>query len=204
MRKVANIAIILFVTLLVVTLSSTLILAASDVPTNQTDSEVQAGDINDISTPEVIRDLSKLPFPAGRMRELILEATRSGDIEKLRPLVGTGDSGTMLSLGGLDGDPIEFLKQQSGDDDGHEILAILAEVLEAGFVHLDAGSDQELYVWPYFFAWPLDKLDDTQKVELYKIVTHGDFQDMKDFGGYIFYRVGISPTGRWQFFVAGD
>lgn len=71
-------------------------------------------------------------------------------------------------------------------------------------MHLDKGTDHELYVWPYFFAYALDQLDDRQMVELFRIVTFGDFQDMQDFGGYIFYRVGISPTGRWHFFVAGD
>ncbi len=154
--------------------------------------------------PEISYDLEALPFPTKRMHELILEATKSGNIEKLRAYIGTGDSQTMLSLGGLEGDPIDFLKQEAGDEKGHEILAILEEVLEAGYVHLDKGTDRELYVWPYFFAYPLDKLTDPQMVELFRIVTFGDFQDMKDFGGYIFYRVGITPTGRWTFFVAGD
>jgi len=160
--------------------------------------------IDDIIPPEIIRDLEQLPFPVRRMRELLLEAAYSGDIEKLRLYVGAGDDVTSLSLGEFDGDPIEFLKSQSGDPEGHEILAILAEVLEAGFVRMDADSEQELFVWPYFFAMPLDKLTATQRVELFRIATFGDFQDMVDFGGYIFYRVGITPEGRWQFFVSGD
>jgi len=157
-----------------------------------------------LENPTVLKDLSLLPFPTRRMHELILEATKSGDIEKLRPLIGIGDSATQLSLGGFDGDAIDFLRKQSGDPQGQEILAILEEVLEAGFVHLDKGTDHELFVWPYFFAYSLDQLNDRQMVELFRIVTFGDYQDMQDFGGYIFYRVGISPTGRWHFFVAGD
>ena len=154
--------------------------------------------------PEVSYDLDALPFPTRRMHQLILEAAKSGDIEKLRAYIGTGESMTMLSLGGVDGDPIDFLRQEAGDTNGHEIMAILQDILEAGYVHLDKGTDRELYVWPYFFAYPLDKLTDPQMVELFRIVTYGDFQDMKDFGGYIFYRAGITATGRWTFFVAGD
>ena len=154
--------------------------------------------------PEISYDLEALPFPTRRMHQLILEATKSGDIEKLRAYIGVGDSMTMLSLGEQEGDPIEFLKKEAGDKEGHEILAILEEVLEAGYVHLDKGTDRELFVWPYFFAYPLDKLTAPQMVELFSIVTYGDYQDMKDFGGYIFYRVGITSTGRWTFFVAGD
>lgn len=154
--------------------------------------------------PEVIYDLQRLPEPVRRMHGLILEACKSGDINRLKPLVGTGDGGTQLSLTEIDGDPIEFLKGLSGDTEGQEILAIMEEVLSAGFVHLDAGTPQELYVWPYFFAVPLDKLDARQRVELFKIVTAGDYEDMQQFGAYIFYRLGISPEGRWAFFVAGD
>ncbi|HEU4987701.1 MAG TPA: hypothetical protein VFT89_11620 [Rhizobiaceae bacterium] len=155
-------------------------------------------------TPEVLYDLERLPEPVRRMRELIVEACRSGDIEKLRPLLGTGDDATQISLGDLEGDPIEFLRELSGDDEGQEILAILLEVLEAGFVHLNEGDPSEIYVWPYFFALPLDKLDAKQRVELFTLVTAGDYQDMKTFGAYIFYRVGITPEGQWLFFVAGD
>ncbi len=154
--------------------------------------------------PQVSYDLEALPFPTRRMHQLILEATKTGDIEKLRAFIGTGDSMTMLSLGGVEGDPIEFLKNETGDEKGHEILAILEEILQAGYVHLDKGTDREVYVWPYFFAYPIDKLTDPQMVELFRIVTYGDFQDMRDFGGYIFYRAGITPSGRWTFFVAGD
>lgn len=158
----------------------------------------------DAPVPEILYDLSKLPGPARRMRELILEATKSGEIERLRPLLGVGDGATTLSFGGADGDLIEFLKQQSGDGEGHEILAILEEVLEAGFVHLDAGKPEELYVWPYFVGVPIEKLTPPQRVELFRIVTAGDYEDMKNYGAYIFYRVGITPEGRWMFFVAGD
>ncbi|BCH25870.1 hypothetical protein [Mesorhizobium sp. L-8-3] len=154
--------------------------------------------------PEIIYDLDRLPSQVKRMRELIVEAAQSGNIEALRPLIGNGPDGTQIALGGVDGDPIEFLKGLSGDEEGQELLAILEEVLNAGYVHLDAGKPGELYVWPYFIAVPLDRLDARQKVELFKIVTAGDLEDMKTYGTYIFYRVGISPEGKWEFFVAGD
>ncbi len=159
---------------------------------------------SDLPDPEILTDLNLLPAPARRMRELILEACASGDIEALRPLIGSGANITQLSLGGLEGDPVNFLREISGDGEGHEILAILEEVLEAGFVHMDEGTPHELYVWPYFFAYSLDKLDPRQRVELFRIVTAGDYEDMKLFGGYNFYRAGITPEGQWAFFVAGD
>jgi hypothetical protein len=154
--------------------------------------------------PEIVYNLDRLPEPVRRMHDLLVEAAKSGEIERLRPLLGMGDDMAQLSFGEIEGDPIAFLKGLSGDPDGQELLAIMEEVLNAGFVHLEAGTPNEIYVWPYFFGIPLDKLDPRQKVELFKIVTAGDLEDMKQFGTYIFYRVGITPEGRWAFFVAGE
>lgn len=156
------------------------------------------------AVPEILHDISLLPEPARLLREKIMEACLSGEIERLRPLISGGEDGTQLSFGDSPGDPIQFLLDVSGDDQGHEILAILYEVLAAGFVRLDEEETGELYVWPYFFAVPLERLTGPQRVELFKLVTAGDYEDMKNYGAYIFYRVGISPEGRWLFFVAGD
>lgn len=149
-------------------------------------------------------DVADLPAPVRQMRELIMEAARSGDPERLRPLIGSGSDTTRLSLADIEGDPIDYFKSISGDPEGHEMLAILLEVFEAGYARFDAGTDSELYVWPYFFAKPLDALTQEQRVELFKLVTAGDYEDMLGFGAYIFFRAGITPEGRWLFFVAGD
>ena len=149
-------------------------------------------------------DLLILPEPVRRMRELILEAAKTGEIEKLRPLLGAGSEATQISVTDIEGDPIEYLSAQAGDADGQEILAIMLDLLEAKFVHSDIGTTEELYVWPYFVERQLDKLTPPERVDLFRIVTAGDFEDMKTFGAYNFYRIGISPEGRFVFFVSGD
>lgn len=154
--------------------------------------------------PEIQYDVSKLPEPVQRLRNLLVEAAKSGDVEALRPLIEPGQDGTMLSFGEFNEDPISFLKGLSGDEQGQEILAILEEVLDAGFVRMGAGTPEELYVWPYFYAIPVDTLDKRQRVELFKLLTAGEYEEMKTYGAYLFYRVGISPEGRWAYFVAGD
>ena len=75
--------------------------------------------------------------------------------------------------------------------------------MASGFVHLDADGEDEIFLWPYFFVMPLEELDARQRVELFKLVTAGDYEDMKAYGGYLFYRTGIAPDGRWVFFLAG-
>lgn len=160
---------------------------------------------NDGKVPEVLYDYSKLPQAVQDTRNKILDIAKAGKIDALKPLLGDGgETSPLISLGEYDGTPLDYLKTLSGDTNGQELLAILVDLLESGYVHLDAGTPSEVYVWPYFFAYPLDKLDDRQMVELYQIITAGDFEEMKGVGAYIFYRIGIAPDGSWKFFVAGD
>ena len=154
--------------------------------------------------PVVGGSLDELPAAVRKTREMIMEAARRADFEALRPLIGSGEERTQLSFGGEEGDPLEFLRSLSGDEEGHEILAILMEVLEADYAIFDPGTPNEIFVWPYFVATSLEDLTPMQRVDLFKLVTSGDFEDMRAFGAYIFYRAGISPEGRWLFFVAGD
>ncbi|AOF89335.1 hypothetical protein BSY16_1753 [Sinorhizobium sp. RAC02] len=153
---------------------------------------------------ELIYDISKAPEPVRRMRELIVEAAASGDIERLRPLLGKGMTETQVSMVETEEGPVETLKGQSGDPEGIEVLAILLDVLATGFAHVGAGTPEEMYVWPYFTEKPLAGLTPPEKVELLRIVTAGDFAEMQEFGSYNFYRVGITPDGQWKFFVTGE
>lgn len=145
-----------------------------------------------------------LPTPVRDLRARLIEIARSGNVEALRPYLETGPNGTALSVVASEEDPIAFLKGASGDGEGVEILAILLDVLESGHVRLDEGTDSEIFVWPYFAQVDIEALTPAQLVELFQIVTAGDYQQMVEMGAYYFYRVGISPDGRLEFFLAGD
>jgi len=153
---------------------------------------------------EIIRDMDKLPAPVQKLRFAIVEAAASGDIERLRPLLGTGADATQVAVGDTPEDPIAALKSLSGDKEGREVLGILLDIISTGAAIVDKGTPNETYVWPYFAEKPLNSLTPPEIVELYRIVTAADVEDMKQFGSYNFYRIGISPDGKWKFFVAGD
>jgi hypothetical protein len=155
------------------------------------------------SPPEAISDLSRLPEKVRQMRARILEAARSGDLNKVATVMQSNELAPVFSFGG-EKNPVEFWRSSYPDSEGLEVLAILIELLELPFVHLDRGTPQEMYVWPYFYSVPLRQLTPEQKVELFRLVTGSDWREMLDFGAYIFFRLGISPEGVWHFFVAGD
>ena len=157
----------------------------------------------DAPLPPILRSEADLPTPVRATREALMEAARSGDMEELRALMTAQPVPPSVSFGDP-GDPIEYLMSLSGDAEGREILAILLEVLESGFSRVSAGTPDEIYVWPYFAQYPLEALTPGQIVEMFTLLTAADYEDMKSYGSYTFFRVGIAPDGRWLFFVAGD
>lgn len=155
---------------------------------------------------EVLFDINKAPEPVRKLREAIVEAAASGDLERLRPLmnIGGGLNQTQVSADDPGEDPIKTLHDLSGDPDGIEVLSILLDVMSTGFAHVGQGTPNEMYVWPYFAEKDIKTLSAPEKVDLMRIVTAGDYSDMLEFGGYNFYRVGITPDGKWKFFTAGE
>ena len=153
--------------------------------------------------PTILRSEAEMPEPVRRKRAQLMEAARSGDMEQLRRLMQAEPETPSVSLGDP-GDPIEYLKALSSDAAGREILAILLEVLETGYVNVEPGTPDELYVWPYFAQYPPEALTPPQLVELFTLLTAADYDDMRSYGSYTFFRVGIAPDGRWLFFLAGD
>jgi len=158
---------------------------------------------DDAARTEPISDLARLTDKARTMRARILEAAKTGDIGKVATVMQSNEMMPVFSFGG-DRDPVAFWKSSYPDSEGIEVLAILIEILEMPFIHVDKGTPQEMFVWPYFYGMPLAKLTPVQKVELFRLVTGTDWREMTDFGAYIFFRVGIAPDGVWHFFVAGD
>jgi hypothetical protein len=161
------------------------------------------GESVDEPLPTILRSVDEIPAPVREMREKLLSVARSGDFEKLRALMSAQPEPPAVSLGDP-GDPADYLKALSADADGREILAILLEVLESGFAHVGTGTEEEQYVWPYFAQYPLNALTPEQLVELFTLLTAADYEDMKSYGAYTFFRVAIAPDGRWLSFLAGD
>ena len=137
------------------------------------------------------------------MRDAMLEAAYSGDLEQLRTVLESNELKPVFSYG-KDTDPIAFWKRISGDGEGREVLAALTEVLEAGFVRLEPGTPRELYVWPYFHVLDPKALTPEQQVELLRMVSPKELEAMRQEGSYLHYRVGIGPDGTWHYFVRGD
>ena len=158
------------------------------------------------SAPQVRYGTDRLPGPVQDMREAILGAVRSGQIEELRHAWELNELKPDLGVALADGDPVAHWKRISGDGAGREVLAALGEILESGYVALPLGRDLEnnkIYVWPYFAEVPLDKLAPGQEVELLRLVTPAALKEMRAAGKYTHWRLAIGADGTWHSFRRG-
>jgi hypothetical protein len=149
--------------------------------------------------PGVLYDFNALPDPVKRTLTQIAGAAESGNIEAMRTVFESNELKPMVAESFVD-DPIAFWKKQSADGTGRDVLAAMLNVLASGYVRVKDGRD-EIFLWPYFASVDLKTLTPAQEVELYRIAPLGLAIAMKQSGIYTYYRLGISPTGVWQYFL---
>lgn len=149
--------------------------------------------------PKVLYDLNSLPKPVQDMLRSIIAAAESGDVENMRPVLESNELKPLVSTNAAD-DPIEVWKKASADGDGREVLAAILNVLASGFVLSGQGKDA-MYIWPYFAAIDMTKLSPSEQVDLYRIVPASEALAMQKAGKYSYYRLAISPTGIWHYFL---
>lgn len=148
-------------------------------------------------------DPQKLPPQVAEMRDAILAAVRSGEIEDLRYAIDFNE--LRPEIGAANGsDPITHLRTISGDGQGREILAVLGEILEMPFAAVPAGRDIEnnlVYVWPYIAEIPPANLTPGQQVELLRLVGAAEAKTMRETNRWTSWRLAIGADGTWHAFL---
>ena len=149
-------------------------------------------------------DLSALPLPVAQMREQLLAAARSGDIEALRPIMQAQQNPPTVSFGEPE-DAVAYLKETSSDKQGFESLAILADLLAAPYGVAKYEGQDPVYIWPYLAGmWDITQLTPAQTVDALRIVSFETLGELQDLEAWYYWRVVIGSDGEWQAFVAGD
>jgi hypothetical protein len=133
--------------------------------------------------------VSALPAAVEETRALLLAAAQSGDPEAVAELADP-DEFTYTFGGPVEGGPAEYWRQIEDE----RPLETLATILQLPYT-----LSQGIYVWPFAYDKTADQLTDYERELLEPLGTVGAFAD-----GYLGWRAGIRPDGRWVFFVAGD
>ncbi len=149
----------------------------------------------------------KLPAAVRDMVDAILAATNSGNVADLATPIEWNEMRPVFSADGAaetTSELIGLLKTTSKDGEGHELLAVLADLLSVGPAEQPLGRDFEnntVYVWPYLAELPLDKLTPAQQVDLYRLVPADKVADMRKAGRWSWYRLVIGADGTWHSFM---
>ena len=147
-----------------------------------------------------------LPAPVEEMRQAILAAAHSGRIEDLIVPLDWNEMKPDVAAAAVD-DPIAYWKKISGDGEGREILAILANMLEMRSAELPLGKDLEnniIYVWPYLAEAKLDALTPAQEVDLLRLVSPEQAKAMRAAKKWTWWRLTIGADGTWHSFKKAE
>ncbi len=151
----------------------------------------------------VSEDIAQLPEPVRAKRDALLAAAKSGDIASLKLIFDAELAPPIVSFGDPP-DAIAYLKEQSADGEGREILAILGELLDAPYAAMDGGDGGIIYIWPYFSAYEdMSQMTGSDEVEALRLVSYQEWQSLKEIG-WLWWRVSMNERGELQAFVAGD
>ena len=133
---------------------------------------------------------SGLPEAVEEVRASILEAALSGDPDAV---AGLADPEQFeYTFGGpVEGGPAEYWRQIEQEERPLEMLATILQ--------LPYTLSRGIYVWPFAYDKTEDELTDYERELLEPLGAGGAVVD-----GYFGWRAGITPDGRWVFFVAGD
>lgn len=147
-----------------------------------------------------------LPQSVIDMREQILAAVHSGHIADLKDAIEWNEIKPDFGAGANE-DPIGYWRRTSGDGEGREVLAALANLLALPPARLAIGKDPEntlVYVWPYVAELPLDSLTPAEQVDLYRLVSSASAKSMRDAKKWSWWRLAIGADGTWHTFRKYD
>jgi hypothetical protein len=148
---------------------------------------------------------SPLPPAAQDMYEAIMSAVHSGAIEDLKVAYDLGELKADIADAPVT-DPVAYWRKLSGDGEGREILAIIANLFAVGPADVARGKDPEnaaVYVWPYLAELPFDNLTPAQQVDLLRVATAAEAKTMMEKKTYTGWRLTIGADGIWHTFKRG-
>ncbi len=151
-------------------------------------------------------DTGPLPAPVEEMRQALLAAAHTGNIDDLRVPLDWNEMKPEVGAPAGE-DPIAYWRKTSGDGNGRDVLAAIANILAMRAAELPLGRDLEnntVYVWPYLAELALDKLTPAQEVDLLRLVSPAEAKTMREKKKWTWWRLTIGADGTWHSFKKAE
>lgn len=153
-------------------------------------------EINTVETKEALPAQAGLPVEVATKREAIYQAALSRNYETLAKEAGAD---FYYSFGGeYEGGFVEYLKL-SEKDEKESAFDIIPTLLALPYAKID-----DLYVWPSVYTVEPSKWTSEDIAIMKTFLTEKQIEDFREFGGYIYYRLAITSSGEWVYYLAGD
>ena len=162
--------------------------------------------ISEPTLSEPMTDANALPRAVSAIRQKILQACGTRDIEALRVPIDWNEVRPLFERGAKRApgeDPIERLRALSFDRKGDEILTLLRNVLRQAYL-IETRGKARMFIWPAFaLKPPADPLPDERQIML-SCVRFEDLARTDQHGRPPAMRIGISDDGVWHYFWSAD
>jgi len=137
-----------------------------------------------------------LPKAVEQKRQAIFKAATAGDYEAL---TAEADPSLNYSFGGPHEKGFVGFLKLSEQTEGQSALDIIPRLLELPYAY-----QANIYVWPNVFYKAPNEWKENDIELMKKLVSLDQIEKFREFGGYVYYRLGITKEGNWVFYIAGD
>lgn len=145
-------------------------------------------------------DVAALPPGVRMMRDKILAACETNDVEALRIPIDWNETRPLFARGVRAGaDPIDVLKTLSFDGKGREFLSLIRAVLAQPYVRVTRGPFEN-YEWPAYYRRPTPPSNEDEARALWACVRFADLARSNDEGRPHVMRLAIGADGVWHYF----
>jgi hypothetical protein len=161
--------------------------------------------VGDVVSPPIL-DLALLPAPVAKLRDRILAACETGDVEALRVPIDWNETRPLFAKSGAfkaGADPIEILKTLSFDRKGRETISLIRAIFAQPFVKIVRGPTT-LYEWPAFARHPQAPASEDETRNRWRCVRFADLSRSNADGKPRATRIGIGSDGVWHYFWSED
>lgn len=135
-----------------------------------------------------------LPEQVELKRQSIYRAAYEKNYENL---ANEAESNFSYSFGGSEENGfIDYLKNKENSE---ELLGTITTLLELPYV-----KHSNIYTWPSVFTKEPKDWTEEDIAQMKIFLTDEEIETYREFGGYAYYRLGITEEGKWIYFIAGD
>jgi hypothetical protein len=139
-----------------------------------------------------------LPPAVAEARMAIATAAIACDYEALERLASPDFSTSFGDTG------FEMIPQWE-EDGTYPATALIVELFGTPYAYEDYEGQPRHYYWPSAFVYDSwEEIPPADMEALLSVYTQEELDQASEFGAYALWRIGITETGEWRFFIAGD